>query len=80
MEPETVLTPEILVPRLGDTLVETGIITREVLDEALLKQKDIQDSGNQPPLLGELLIGMGMLTRSQLDTAVTEQILQLLRS
>ena len=77
MEPETVLTPEILVPRLGDTLVETGIITREVLDEALLKQKDIQDSGNQPPLLGELLIGMGMLTRSQLDTAVTEQILQL---
>ena len=77
MEPKPDLTPEILVPRLGDTLVETGIITRKVLDQALLRQKVIRESGSQPPLLGELLITMGMLTRSQLDTAVTEQILQL---
>lgn len=77
MEPKPTLTPEILVPRLGDTLVETGVITREELEIALKQQKLNLDSGSHPALLGEILIENGVISRSQLDAAVTEQILQL---
>ncbi len=77
METKPALTPEILVPRLGDTLVETGVISRAALETALQKQKQAQNSGLQSPLLGEILIEMGAITRSQLDGAITEQIMQL---
>jgi signal transduction histidine kinase len=71
------LTPEILVTRLGDYLVERGTISTEDLRRALALQQEIRDSGKQAPLLGQILISMGVINREILDQAVTEQILQL---
>lgn len=71
------LTPEMLVPRLGDYLVEKGIITQEQLESALQYQIEHRDEADSGHLLGGILVKMNILTRSQLDEAVTEQILHL---
>jgi signal transduction histidine kinase len=70
------LTPEVLVPRLGETLVQTGLITEAELHNALAYQNEKQKSG-QRFLLGEALMELKLLTRQQIDHAVTEQIIQL---
>jgi signal transduction histidine kinase len=70
------LTPEVLVPRLGETLVQTGLITEAELQKALAYQKEKQDSGERF-LLGQALMELNLLTRLQIDHAVTEQIIQL---
>ena len=70
------LTPEALVPRLGEHLVQTGQITDADLHRALAFQKEKQSQG-QHFLLGEALIHLNLLTRRQIDQAVTEQIIQL---
>lgn len=70
------LTPEILVPRLGDYLVERQLITAEKLKRAL----DIQEQNRQagtPKILGQILIEEKFIAREVLDQAITEQILQL---
>ena len=71
------LTPEILVTRLGDYLVERGTISAEDLNRALAIQQDTRGAGKQAPLLGQILISMEVINRETLDQAVTEQILQL---
>ena len=70
------LTPEVLVPRLGEYLVQTGQITQADLQKALAYQKEKQKSGLRF-LLGEALMDLNLLTRRQIDHAVTEQIIQL---
>jgi signal transduction histidine kinase len=70
------LTPEVLVPRLGEHLVQTGKISDEDLQKALAYQKEKQ-KGGQRYLLGEALMDLKLLTRRQIDHAVTEQIIQL---
>jgi signal transduction histidine kinase len=70
------LTPEILVPRLGDYLVERGTITPEGLQRALDFQAQLRAEGKQP-LLGQILLDLGLLDRQTLDQAITEQIMQL---
>lgn len=70
------LTPEILVPRLGDYLVEKNIIQAEDLQKALLRQKECRDNG-EDCLLGQVLIDLNLIDRATLDHTVTEQILQL---
>ncbi len=72
----TPLTPEILVPRLGEHLVQTGQITEAELQKALAYQKEKQEAGEHC-LLGEVLLELKLLTRRQIDHAVTEQIIQL---
>ncbi len=70
------LSPEMLVPRMGEYLVQKGLITEENLQAALdyqLKQTDKGDTF----LLGQALIDLKYIDRSDLDQAVTEQILQL---
>jgi two-component system sensor histidine kinase ChiS len=71
------LTPETLVTRLGDYLVERGTISAEDLRRALTLQQETRDAGMQAPLLGQILISMRVINREILDQAVTEQILQL---
>ena len=71
------LTPEILVPRLGDYLVEKGVITSEQLKNALAEQQALKKDGQFPPQLGQILITKEYLTREDLDQAITEQILAL---
>lgn len=51
----TPLSPETLVPRLGEHLVQNGRITDEDLQKALAYQKQKQAEG-EPCLLGEALI------------------------
>jgi signal transduction histidine kinase len=70
------LTPEVLVPRLGEHLIQAGQITEADLQKALAYQKEKQ-KGGQRCLLGEALVDLNLLTRGQIDHAVTEQIIQL---
>jgi signal transduction histidine kinase len=72
----TQLTPEVLVPRLGEYLVQTGDITEMDLQKALDYQKE-QQKGGQRCLLGQALVDLNLLTRHQIDHAVTEQIIHL---
>jgi signal transduction histidine kinase len=70
------LTPEALVPRLGEHLVQRGLISNIDLQRALAYQKTRQMSGEKC-LLGEALLNLNLLTRRQIDQAVTEQIISL---
>jgi len=70
------LTPEILVPRLGDYLLEKGLINQEDLDRALAVQKGKIEEGTTV-LLGQVLRGLELIDSQTLDQVITEQILQL---
>jgi signal transduction histidine kinase len=72
----TPLTPEVLVPRLGEHLVQQGLITLLDLQKALAYQKEKQKAGEHY-LLGQALMELNFLSRQQIDNAVTEQIIQL---
>ena len=73
----TSMTPEILVPRLGDYLVEKGLITAEQLQKALQYQSKLREPDQPAPLIGQILIGLKVIDRASLDESITEQILQL---
>ena len=70
------LTPEMLVPRMGEYLIHKGLISAENLQRALDYQQESMAKGN-PILLGQALIDLKLLDRAELDQAVTEQIIQL---
>ena len=65
-----------LVPRMGEYLVQKGLINDEQLQNALNHQQEEMARGNTV-LLGQALIDLRYLERSDLDQAVTEQILHL---
>ena len=54
--------------RLGDVLLQHGLVTREQLDEALARH---QGSGRR---LGEVLLSLGAITREQLTWALSEAL------
>jgi len=68
------ITPEYLVPRLGEYLLEKGVLTQKDLQRALEYQSSSQ---GQPRLLGQVLLELGLVDRETLDQVITEQILQL---
>lgn len=70
------LTPEVLIPRLGDVLVEQRLITQGQLTSALEKQKNDRQDGKNT-LLGQVMREMGILDQQTLDQAITQQILSL---
>ena len=70
------LSPEMLVPRMGEYLIQKGLITTEQLQAALDYQLTETVKGNSI-LLGQALMDLEFIERSDLDQAVTEQILQL---
>ena len=70
------LTPEMLVPRMGEYLIQKGLISTESLQNALNYQQEEIAKGNSI-LLGQALIDLKLLERADLDQAVTEQIIQL---
>lgn len=74
--PNLPLSPEILVPKLGDYLVERGTLTAEQLQAALDIQKAETAKGNYQ-LLGQILISQGHITQWERDAAITEQIVLL---
>lgn len=70
------LTPEMLVPRLGDYLVNRGHIAETDLQRALAYQQDKVSKG-ETYFLGQALLDLNLLDRPTLDQAITEQIIQL---
>jgi signal transduction histidine kinase len=70
------LTPEMLIPRMGEYIVQKELITEDQLKKALAHQQERIDSGEHY-LLGQALIDLNMLDRDTLDQVVTEQIIQL---
>jgi len=70
------LTPEMLVPRMGEYLIQKGVISAEHLQKALTYQQEEISKGNSV-MLGQALIDLQLLSRDELDQAVTEQIIQL---
>jgi signal transduction histidine kinase len=70
------LTPEMLVPRLGDYLVKRGSLSQADLEKALALQQEHISAG-KTYLLGQALLDLQLLDRATLDQAVTEQIIHL---
>jgi signal transduction histidine kinase len=70
------LIPELLVPRLGDRLVEMGLLSKSNLQHALQIQR-AYEKGGKKVLLGQLLVELGFVSRATLDDVVTQQALQL---
>jgi two-component system sensor histidine kinase ChiS len=64
------------VPRLGDSLVDQGLLSAEDLKQALAYQKE-QGLQGRRILLGQALIDLKLIERSKLDEAITQQISQL---
>jgi murein DD-endopeptidase MepM/ murein hydrolase activator NlpD len=65
-----VLKPRLYSPdkvRVGDLLIQKGLITADNLRQALLEQQESHEK------LGEILIQQGVLTRRQLKAALSEQ-------
>lgn len=70
------LTPEMLIPRMGEYIVQKGLISESDLQTALAYQQE-QVAKGVPCLLGQALMELGFLDRDTLDQVVTEQIIQL---
>ncbi len=70
------LAPEVLVPRVGDLMIEKGIIKPVDLQHALSYQKKRSSEGTAI-LLGQALLELGLVSRGVLDEIITSQILQL---
>ena len=70
------LTPEILIPRLGEYLLQRGLVSEEGLQRALAFQQD-QMANGKTYLLGQALVDLKLIERELLDQVITEQMLQL---
>jgi signal transduction histidine kinase len=70
------ISPEMLVPRLGDSLIEKGKLDQDRLQKALDFQISEAANGNHL-LIGQALLALRYIDRETLDEVVTEQIIQL---
>jgi signal transduction histidine kinase len=70
------LTPEMLIPRLGESIVQKGLISEDDLRKALAYQQE-QILKGEHYLLGQALMDLKLLDQDTLDQVITEQILQL---
>ncbi|MGA9531323.1 MAG: ATP-binding protein [Anaerolineales bacterium] len=69
-------TPAALVPKIGEYLLDQGLISSVQLDKALERQQTLADQGKRQ-LLGQTLIMLGFVDRETLDRAITSQIIEL---
>ncbi len=76
LNPSVPITPEILVPRVGELLIERGVLTQDGLQRALEYSKRPGPDGQQH-LVGQALLELKLIDRETLDQVITEQILQL---
>jgi signal transduction histidine kinase len=76
MNQKTMLKPEMLITRLGDLLIEKGLITHGALDFCLKKQAKMKTSGDTV-LIGQVLVNEGLIDDDTLSGVITEQILEL---
>jgi signal transduction histidine kinase len=69
-------TPPAVVPRIGEYLIEQGLLSEEKLQAALRRQAELASKGTRR-LIGQTLLEMGLIDRETLDRAVTRQIIEL---
>lgn len=69
-------TPEVLIPRIGDYLLDHGLITHDQLDKALEHQQFLAEKKDHR-LLGQTLIDLGFIDPATLDLAINLQIIEL---
>src|SRR5512143_4104696 len=74
--PAVPITPELLVPRVGELLIERGVLTQADLQRALNYARKPGADGHQR-LVGQALLELKLIDRETLDQVITEQILQL---
>lgn len=74
--PGAPLAPEVLVPRMGETMLENGLLQPDQLQQALDYQREQVNLGH-PLLIGEAMLELGFVDRETLDQVITGQILQL---
>lgn len=65
---------EVVIPRLGEFLIEKGFITTKQLKEVLEKQRSYPPEG--APLLGQLIVSMGLCSQEVIDHALNETMSQ----
>jgi signal transduction histidine kinase len=70
------LLPETLVLRLGERLVQQGLLDQRSLQQALQEQARRSLAGKSV-MLGQLLVEMGLITAQMLDRAAVQQSLEL---
>lgn len=70
------ISPEVLVPRIGDYLLDQGVITREDLQKAVQYKETMLNQGEEI-LIGQAMTRLGIIDQPMLDQAVTTQIFQL---
>ena len=68
--------PETLIPRIGDYLLDHGLITEEQLESAVEHQKFLAEKKDHR-LLGQTLIEMDYIDAETLDLAINLQIIEL---
>jgi signal transduction histidine kinase len=68
--------PETLVPRLGELLIERGLLEPNDLKTALEYQNECISKG-KPCLIGQALVELGYVDQNSIDEVVTVQIFQL---
>ncbi len=69
-------TADVLVPRLGEVLINRNLITEAQLQEALRYQQE-KAAQSSSQMLGETLIELGMVKRPDLERAIVSQVLDL---
>jgi signal transduction histidine kinase len=67
---------ELILPRFGEFLLNSGTITESQLQTALARQRELLASGRSVTI-GQVLLEMGMVSRAQLDLASVRQVRQL---
>ncbi len=70
------LSPEMLIPRMGEYLIQKGVISEADLQKALAYQQEQITKGKQY-VVGQALMDLKMLDRDTLERVVTEQLIQL---
>jgi GAF domain-containing protein len=73
--PSVSIAPEMLVYRLGDYLIESGVIKPDDLQRALDFQNT--ESSKRYIRLGQALVELGLIDRDTLDHAVAKQLISL---
>jgi signal transduction histidine kinase len=70
------LSPEMLIPRMGEYIVQKGLITDLDLQRVLAYQQE-QVAQGKHCLIGQALMDLNLIDRDTLNQVVTEQIIQL---
>jgi len=70
------LAPEALIPRIGESMIEQGLLKADDLQRALTYQKECLEA-NKPILIGQALLELNLITREELDQVITTRIIRI---